>query len=141
MPPYNIVVQLDAFTEDRANDREDLGHRALLHLLDFMVTVNRNFLRKYPKTPDLYKSGVRYEYETPGVEEWQDIPTTLKKGYGDCEDLACWRVAELQQKYHVPAQPVFRVRKMANGGYLYHILVRDLSTNKIEDPSKMLGMR
>ena len=130
---------------DRQHDREDLGHPAIVALLDYLVLVNRNFLRKYPNTPLLYKSGVRYEYETPGVEEWQDIPTTLLKGFGDCEDLACWRAAELIERYHVPAKPAFTFARMPNGGYLYHIRVWVPNGGKdgagvMEDPSRFLGM-
>lgn len=137
--PYNIKFQIDAFAGPRSNDRMDLGHRALLLLLDALVQVNLNFLAKYPSTPLLYESGVRYEYERPGQEEWQDIPTTLAKGFGDCEDVCAWRCAELIARYGVPARPVFTYKQLPSGMWLYHIRV--WAPDGLEDPSRLLGMR
>jgi hypothetical protein len=55
--------------------------------------------------PSVYRSGLHYETEK-GTEIWPDIPSllmgTMGKGvypgpWGDCEDLACYRVAELRE--------------------------------------------
>ena len=51
------------------------------------------YLEQHPHTPRLYQSGVRYEEEPPGRDEWQDIPDTIARRTGDCEDLAAWRIA------------------------------------------------
>lgn len=81
----------------------------------------------------------------------------------NCEDLACWRVAELNERYGIAAVPYIRLyadRVFADGAmrprHLYHIMVRwpeglaeypdtvfqDPETGAIlEDPSKILGMQ
>lgn len=58
----------------------------------------------------------------------------------NCEDLACWRAAELRVRFGVQATPTFTYKVRANGSYLYHITVR-LPDGRIEDPSRRLGMR
>lgn len=58
----------------------------------------------------------------------------------NCEDLACWRAAELRVRYGVLAEPTFIWKLRPKGGYLYHILVK-LPDGRIEDPSRTLGMR
>lgn len=57
----------------------------------------------------------------------------------NCEDLACWRAAELTVRGGVKATPTFRFKPRANGSMLYHIVVL-LPDGSIEDPSKKLGM-
>lgn len=58
----------------------------------------------------------------------------------NCEDLACWRAAELRVRHNIMAEPTFIWKLRANGGYLYHILVK-YPDGRIEDPSRTLGMR
>ncbi len=58
----------------------------------------------------------------------------------NCEDLACWRAAELRVREGILAEPTFIWKLRPNGGYLYHILVR-YPDGRIEDPSRTLGMR
>ena len=67
-------------------------------LLDALVVVNGLFLRAHHVDP-LYQSGVRYQQEPPDgkPEEFAAIPMVLSRGWGDCDDLAPWRVAELQE--------------------------------------------
>lgn len=139
-PPYRITFALDLFnpTSPREMSREALNLQ-----LDLLFKIDMLYLRFHPQTPLLYQSGVRYMEEPPGQEDWQDIPTTLRIGMGDCEDLACWRAAELNVKYGIKARPIFREQRRANGTYLYHILVQlpPGYSPSIEDPSKILGMR
>lgn len=125
----------------------DLFHNVLNVLLDALYQNNCDFLRANPNTPRLYsdnliahKKRIHYELEEAGHEDWQDIPTTLALGTGDCEDLACWRAAELTVLDNIPARPFFTVKQRANGGMLYHIRVKVTATGAIEDPSKKLGM-
>lgn len=94
-----------------------------------------------PGTPELYKSGCKYIREKEGEEVWPTIGEIIKEGGGDCEDLACWRVAELRS-LGVNARPAWRHRRVRfpSGieGILYHILV--YTPKGFEDPSKLLGM-
>lgn len=143
-----------AFTgnkKDRPLANEHLGI-----LLSALVRVNLATLRKNPQLPDLYKSGVRFQVERPGEEDWCDIPTVIKRGFADCEDLACWRAAELRvrgveypdmpgRRFLVPdAKPFFYWRRVHPTKTLYHIQViyTDPRSGQrlIEDPSRMLGM-
>lgn len=122
--------------------RGDFGAKgraeAIRMLLDSLVAINRLHLHRSPGFyPPLYESGVRYQAEPLGREDWQDIPETIFRGEGDCEDLACWRVAELQEQ-GIDARPEL-TRKDLGAVTLYHVAVR-LPNGSIEDPSRRLGM-
>ena len=134
---YRITFVLNLFKGD--NDRP-ASHKALSTLLYALMYVDMLELEANPDLPLLFKSGVKYQEEPPGQEDWQDVLTTLSLKIGDCEDLACWRAAELRVRYGIQAEPVFIFKLRPNGGYLYHILVR-LPDGRIEDPSRTLGMR
>lgn len=90
---------------------------------------------KARKLPPLYASGVRYRRESAGAERWQLPHQTLALGYGDCEDLAGWRAAELRALGE-RCTLVFR----KSGPRLWHAVVRR-ANGVIEDPSAALGMR
>lgn len=107
----------------------------LTPLLQAMVDLNRRYLREH-WTP-LYSSGVYYQRERRGSEQWATIPIVRRRGYGDCEDLACWRAAELQEQGS-GARAIALERPRRNGR-LYHVVVR-LPNGRIEDPSRRLGM-
>lgn len=123
------------------SEDESSRDRVLKILLWALVDLNREYLRCNPRTPSLYKSGVRYIREREGEELWPTIGEVIRAGGGDCEDLACWRVAELREQ-GVDAHPAWRHRKvqMPSGAIatLYHILV--WTPKGFEDPSKRLGM-
>lgn len=134
---YRITFVLDAF---KGPHEQAMSHSHLSTLLLALMHVDMAYLQQYPNTPNLYESGVRYEEEPPGQEDWQDIPTCLRMKVGDCEDLACWRAAEYRVRHGIAATPVFTFKRRSSGGYLYHITVR-LPDGRIEDPSRRLGMR
>lgn len=92
------------------------------------------------KVPLLYASGVRYQRED-GTEDWQDTLTTLEKGWGDCEDLAAWRTAELRVCYGRRAHPFLTFRE-DDRGFHYHALLWVMGPSgwRLEDPSRKLGM-
>lgn len=110
------------------------GREALQRQLDELTDVDRRYLAQHPETPSLYGAGVRYRREplrgpARAREHWQTIPEVLTAGYGDCEDLATWRAAELPGARAVPV----RVRSG------WHIVVL-LPDGSVEDPSRRLGM-
>ena len=116
------------------------GREAVLVMLfEALIAANSHYLRKRPDTPGLYASGVRYREEPAGEEDWQDIPETLARGTGDCEDLACWRIAELRVRSGEHAIPFLKCRAR-DERVLYHVAVRRLD-GTLEDPSRALGMR
>ena len=91
--------------------------------------------------PSLYGSGVRYireDYTSEHPEDWLDILETIHQGGGDCEDLACWRTAELQHAGE-RARVVWHRRLIGPGQTLLHILVQR-ADGRLEDPSRILGM-
>src|SRR5512147_814184 len=70
-----------------------------------LMYVDMKYLQAHPEVPGIYESGVRYEEEPPGQEDWQDIPTCLRMGTADCvpedslvlrEDYSFARIGELQ---------------------------------------------
>lgn len=134
-----FVVGLFKGPEDQA-----ISHKVLQILLDALYESNVAYLKANPNTPGIYDSGVgkkpriHYEMEPRGQEDWKDIPTCLKDGFGDCEDLACWRAAELTVRHRIKARPAFKWTVQADGSYLYHIFV--VYPGGQEDPSKKLGM-
>lgn len=132
---------------------------AIKPLLEALTTIDLVYLTTH-HVPPLYQAGVRYQEEPrgkPGIvgrpnEEFASIPAILSRGWGDCDDLAPWRCAELR---HQGFSAKIRVqwRKFPNGK-LFHIvvrregpvpdfnpryMVRDGNT-VIEDPSRALGM-
>jgi hypothetical protein len=131
-----------AFVLDLFNGPQErlLSNETLQLLLDALCEEDERFLLMHPSAPMLYRSGVVYQEEPPGQEDWQDVPTTVRMGFGDCEDLACWRAAELRVRSGIDARPTFTSQVKPDGAYLYHILVR-LPDGRIEDPSRNLGMR
>ena len=108
-------------------------------MLEALVMVNLGVLRnKRLGVPPLYESGVRYEREkTRGVECWLDAYTCWHQGWGDCDDLACWRAAELILQ-GVSAVPVIQVQRWKPA--MFHIVVGDSNGRIIDDPSNRLGM-
>lgn len=140
-PSHNVNFEMDGFAwEDRKR-----AHRRMQILLDALTGLHLQHFAEHPQTPGLYKSGVVYEREPPGREDWQDIPTTLRRGSGDCEDLATYRAADLMRR-GIPARAIAKPRPMVirteDGpalGTLWHILTR-WPNGAIEDPSLKLGM-
>lgn len=138
-------------------------------LLEALAQCCEVCLEQDPDLPHLYASGVQYHVEPPGLEEWQDVITTLERGWGDCEDLVGYRVADLRRRWRIPAKPHFTFRKIKPNVTMYHILVKyppgsldryggfppgleneELTSRRclyaepdgsiIEDPSRILGM-
>jgi len=110
-------------------------------LLEGLVKANQVWLAN-AKFPRLYESGVVYRREGIGkdgqpTEIWRSIPVIYSDGYGDCEDLSCWRCAELREG-GTRAYPL--VYQTKTGGF--HVVVRKQQYGKwvIEDPSRKLGM-
>ena len=102
-----------------------------------LIATNLIYLKMYPNTVPLYRSGVRYKEERFGEEDFFDIPTVLKQGHADCEDLAAWRIAEyLSVGYW--AAPLVTWEMYDNGDILFHVRVN--TQYGIEDPSARLGM-
>jgi hypothetical protein len=92
-------------------------------------------LRSRLPFPQLYDSGVVYKVEdSPDeIEEFTFPWVTLARGYGDCDDLCIWRLADLYT-----AGERARCTVQYRGSEL-HVQIRR-ADGSIEDPSEILGM-
>jgi hypothetical protein len=148
-----IVFKVALFRGDFDQARSQYS---LLWLMEALVRINQSHIRQFKALakqkkvpapyPLLYRAGIHYEPE-PGTEEWLDIPHmisatggTFPGPWADCEDLACWRTAELREADKpVKAKPFAKWRKKDDGSYAYHALTL-LPDGRLEDPSLVLGM-
>lgn len=101
-----------------------------------LVRANLELMRQRHGAPKLYAGRVRYKREPVGQERWDTWPEVLARGYGDCEDLAAWRAAELR---YTGVDPKAAVTVIKTGPRTMHAVVRR-GNGKIEDPSRRLGM-
>jgi len=85
--------------------------------------------------PPIYESGVGYRKEAE--DTWRHADDVFCSGWGDCEDLAAWRAAELRVSGEDPAARVYVYR---SGPLRFHAVVAR-GSGRIEDPSLILGMR
>jgi hypothetical protein len=145
--PRRITFALSCFARADRFGAKDAAHAAVGACLSALAAIDRDWLRAHPGAPLLYQSGVTYEEEPPGQDDWLDVATALAEGVADCEDLACWRAAELAVRSGVAAAPTYLWRRRPRGGLLYHIQVAWPDTSgkisrasPVEDPSRRLGM-
>jgi hypothetical protein len=98
--------------------------------------------------PRLYESAVMYRPEPlrSPVEEFATIPEVLERGWGDCDDLAPYRVAEIRRLERRPADIVVYFRPETK---TWHLQLRHWTSRAaqrareigiVEDPSRLLGM-
>ena len=69
-----------------------VGHDVLKAMLECLVQINVALMQSR-RFPELYETGIRYRQEPLGQENWRDAAIILQTGFGDCEDLAAYRVA------------------------------------------------
>ncbi len=130
------------------------------YFLRGVILANRLLIRS-GVIPALYNSGVRYRPEPwgPGVEEFADALTVLRRGWGDCDDLSPWRTAELQEQGDAKADSKISWKtRCKNCGAkvnnkdapcprcgsrrfnrVFHVVTRR-GDGRVEDPSQYLGM-
>lgn len=126
-----IVINLENVFKPGANQAENA--ESLQNLLEFMVRENMNYLRRYPETPSLYRSGVIYGRTT----WWEPIPALYRRRMGDCKSLTTALCAEYRLK-GIWCRPVHRFKPRGDGNTDYHILLE--TETGWEDPSAILGM-
>jgi hypothetical protein len=106
-------------------------------ILDVTADVYAAELRNRP-LPPLYTTNVQYRPEPnsgTGVEEWAAPWTVYERGWGDCDDLVLWRVAEIRA--HGGWATVQVARQVNPDTGKFHIRVRHLDGRE-EDPSILL---
>lgn len=104
----------------------------------------RKFLDKNNAPASVLKALTTLSDMTGGGEHFRDIPRILENGGGDCDNVASWRCAELNEM-GIDAKPFITWRKRPDGGTTYHVCVlippgpgEKYPTH--EDPSLLLGM-
>ena len=78
---------------------------------------------------------VVYRREPPGSERWSSPSRVLRRGHGDCEDLAAWLAGSIRARHGVAARAL--VVPMGRG---YHVVVALPDGTRL-DPSRERGMR
>lgn len=111
---------------------------ALDAALEGLVKMNQQQIRVSARegrpVPPLARSGVHWQRDKG--ETWDTIDIVRRRGYGDCEDLASWRAAELREQ-GIAARAV--VRRSNSPGVAWHAIVQ-LPNGQFEDPSAKMGM-
>lgn len=103
--------------------------------LEGLVQVNDLVLDKRPDLPQVYASGAAWR-NIPH-RTWRRADQIAGEGWGDCEGLSSWRVAELRRSGEDPES---RVGVYHTGPQKYHAIVIR-GDDQIEDPSVLLGLR
>ncbi len=101
--------------------------------LEGLTRVNQGLMER-GNIPTLYEAGVRYRNEPKDV--WKHAVDVGSDGYGDCEDLAAYRAAELR---HTGEDPGAYVTTYQSAPNRYHAVVARTG-GALEDPSRVLGM-
>lgn len=95
--------------------------------------------------PPLYGGKIRYVREPRGSEEWQTAKQTAARGYGDCEDLVGYRVAEIWLAAGIldpwRARGGIALPKVIEVSPTLRHVVVEHKDGTIEDPSAQLGMK
>lgn len=121
----------------------EIGIHQIAILCEALVRLNELHLEKHPRTPPLYRAGVRYVPED-GREEFADLATVYARGQGDCEDLAAIRCAECRRDgWPLATALPIEVPTTPGRPRMIHILVVKDPADPLgscEDPSSRLGM-
>ncbi len=105
---------------------------------DTEVGLVRRFVEKSGTVPSDVRAALDTLESMGGGERFRDIPRIIENGGGDCDNVAAWRVAELNE-LGIAAQPYITSRQRADGGTTYHVIVL-WPDGSAEDPSLLLGM-
>jgi hypothetical protein len=137
--------------KDGTEKEREFSLFAMRELLESLVKINVGWIHTHPtEFVPLYKLGVKWQPEN-NTERWLSIPAVISAHRGpdkqpvDCEDLACYRVAELRAGLGghplgaVRAVADVRGRVLTGGRIIVHAFVR-YPDGSVEDPSKKLGM-
>lgn len=82
------------------------------------------------------KHGIRWKPEPPGDEHFDHAGTVMRRGWGDCDDLAPFHASSLR---HTGEDPGATAIVKRSGPKRWHAVVRR-SDGSIDDPSREAGM-
>lgn len=123
--------------EARLHVPDVLRHVGLDAALTGLQRLAEAELEQAGEWPFLYDTNVRYVREPRGQERWLPPSEVLRRGHGDCEDLAAYRSAELVL---TGEDPDAQARVVRTGPRTWHAVVLR-GDGSWEDPSAELGMR
>jgi hypothetical protein len=104
-------------------------------MLESVTRANQALIaRGLPLFREALAGGIRWRPEPPGDEHFDLGSTVLKRGWGDCDDLAPWEAASLRA-HGQDARAIVR----PSGPNRWHAVV-ELPGGQILDPSKAAGM-
>lgn len=131
-----MIIRVDA--PDGAREIVDCDRAGLAYPLRTLFDAALDDVSR-GRVPPLYESGVRYAQERPRDvrrhgEAWNRPARVAGLGHGDCEDLACWRAAELVVSGADP-RAIPYIRPAGRG--MHALVSREWG---VEDPSAALGM-
>jgi hypothetical protein len=106
--------------------------------LETTTRVNESLFREgqIPSFDEAVASGVRWKPEPPGQEHFDHAGIVIGRKWGDCDDLAPYRAAELRVTGEDPGA---RAVVKKSGPMRWHAIVQR-SDGRFEDPSLEAGM-
>ena len=106
--------------------------------LEAVTRLDESLLKEgaVPTAKEGIKKGVRWAPEPYDEEHFDHAGLVMRRGEGDCDDLAPWHAASLR---HTGEDPKARAIVRRSGPNRWHALVQR-SDGSIDDPSKWAGM-
>lgn len=105
----------------------DHDRNAIVNALRVLSYANLLWLRSQRgSVPSVYNARVAFRpepQEGTGVELYQTIPEVIAQGWGDCDDLTGWRIAELWHTGELAAEPAL----VQLAPHAWHAIVRRAS--------------
>lgn len=139
--PAEIPAEIQIKTGAFGKNQREMSNAILGQLLEALVRMDVDCFEANPTLPRLYQTGVYYQREPLGEENWLTTLALYRRGKGDCEDLASTLTAEkrfFDRRAAVTAG--YTWRNLPSGITLYHIIQKDESGATEDDPSRKLGM-
>lgn len=106
--------------------------------LEAVTRLNQRLLEKgrVPSFREAIRRGVRWRPEPPGDESFDHAAKVIGRGWGDCDDLAPYRAADLRTTGEDRGA---RAAVYKSGPSRWHAVVQR-SDGRVEDPSQTAGM-
>ena len=108
------------------------------HALEAVTRTNERLIEegRVPLADEAIRRGVKWQPEPPGDEHFDHALTVVKRGHGDCDDLAPYKAASLRV---TGEDPDARATIIPSGKNKWHAIV-ERSDGSIDDPSADAGM-
>lgn len=115
-----------------------IGAEVLNAALEAVTRTDERLLQAghVPTAAEAIDKGIKWRPEPPGDEHFDMASTVLRRGHGDCDDLAPWHAASLR---HTGEDPDARAIVLKSGPKKWHAVV-ERGDGSIDDPSADAGM-